>query len=41
MMESQRSDTGKYNLIEEGKKIGIDEAIRRNEIVNNSLKSQI
>ena len=43
MMNSQRSDTGKYNLIEAGKKIGIDEVIKikRNETVNNSLKSQI
>ena len=27
MMNSQRSDTEKINLIEEGKKIGIDEVI--------------
>ena len=32
MMNSQRSDTEKNNLIEEGKKIGI------NEVINNSLK---
>ena len=38
MMNSQRSDTEKINLIEEGKKIGINEVIKRNEIVNNSLK---
>ena len=38
MMNSQRSDVGKINLIEEGKKIGINEVIRRNEIINNSLK---
>ena len=37
-MNSQRSDVGKINLIEEGKKIGINEVIRRNEIINNSLK---
>ena len=37
MMESQRSDTEKINLIEEDKKIGIDEAIKRNQILNNSL----
>ena len=30
MMNSQRSDTEKINLIEEGKKIGIDEVIKRN-----------
>ena len=41
MMKSRRSDTEKINLIEEGKKIGIDEVIKRNEIINNSLKSQI
>ena len=41
MMNSQRSDTEKINLIEEGKKIGIDEIIKHNEIINNSLKSKI
>ena len=38
MINSRRSDTEKINLIEEGKKIGIDEVIKRNEIINNSLK---
>ena len=38
MMNSQRSDTETVNLIEEGKKIGINEVIERNEIVNNNLK---
>ena len=38
MMDSQRSDTAKNNLIEEDKKIGIDEVIKPNEIINNSLK---
>ena len=38
MMNSQRSDTEKINLIEEGKKIGINEVIKHNEIINNSLK---
>ena len=38
MMNSQRSDAEKINLIEEGKKIGINEVIKRNEIINNSLK---
>ena len=38
MMNSQRSDTERINLIEEGKKIGINEVIKRNEIINNSLK---
>ena len=38
MMNSQRSDAEKNNLIEEGKKIGINEFIKCNEIINNSLK---
>ena len=33
MMESQRSNTEKNNLIEEGKREGIDEIIRQNELV--------
>ena len=38
MMNSQRSDVEKINLIEEGKKIGINEVIKHKEIINNSLK---
>ena len=38
MMNSQRSDAEKIKLIEEGKKIGINEIIKRNEVNNNSLK---
>ena len=38
MMSSQRSDAEKINLIEEGGKIGINEFIKRNEIINDSLK---
>ena len=38
MMNSQRSDVEKNSLIEEGKKIGINEVIKRNEIINNSSK---
>ena len=41
MMKSQRSDTEGINLIGKGKKIGTDEVIKRNEIINNILKSQI
>ena len=41
MMNSQRSDTEKNYLIEEGKKIGIDKIIKCNEIINKNLKSQI
>ena len=41
MIKRQRSDTQKINLIEEGKKIGIGEVIKRNEINNNRLKSQL
>ena len=37
-MNSQRSDVEKVSLIEEGKKIDINEVIQRNEIINNSLK---
>ena len=38
IMSSQRSDVEKVSLIEEGKKIVINEVIRNNEITNNSLK---
>ena len=41
MMDSQRSDTEKINLIEEGKKIGIYEVIEHIEAINKSLESQI
>ena len=37
-MNSQRSHTEKINLIEEDKKIGINEVIKHNEVINNSLK---
>ena len=37
MMNSQRSDTEKINLIKGGKKIGINEVIKHNKIINNSL----
>ena len=40
-MKSQRSDTEKNNLIEEGKRIDIDKIIKHNEIINNNLKSQV
>ena len=36
-MNSQRIDVEKINLIEEGKEIGINEVIRRNQFINNSL----
>ena len=38
MVNNQRSNTEKINLIEEGEKIGINETIKRNKIINNSLK---
>ena len=38
MMNSHRSDAEKVSLIEEVKKIGINEVIKRNEIINNTLK---
>ena len=37
-MNSQRSDREKINLIEESKKIAINEVIKHIEIINNSLK---
>ena len=41
MMKNQRNNTEKVNLIEEGKKIDIDEVTKHNEIINNGLVSQI
>ena len=41
MMNSQRSDVEKISLIKEGKKIGINEVIKRNEIINNSLNNEL
>ena len=38
MMNSHRSGSEKGNLVEEGKKIGINVVIKGNEIINNSLK---
>ena len=38
MMNSQRNDVEKVRLIEEGKKIDINEVIKWNELINNSLK---
>ena len=38
MMNSQRSDAEKNDLIKEDKNIGVNEVIKRNEIINNSLK---
>ena len=38
MINSQRSDAEKVNLIKEGKKIGINEVIKHNEILNNGIK---
>ena len=38
MMNTQRSDFEKINLIEEGQKIGINEGIKRKKIINNYLK---
>ena len=37
MMNSQRNYVEKISLIEEGKKIGINEVIRCNEFIDNSL----
>ena len=38
MMNTQRSDSEKISLIEEGKNIDINEVINRNKIINNRLK---
>ena len=38
MMSSHRGDAENVKLIEEGKTIGINKAIKHNEIINNSLK---
>ena len=38
MMNIHRGDAEKVSLIEEGKKIGINQVIKRNKIINNSLK---
>ena len=38
MMNSHSSDAEKVSLIEEGNNIGINEVIKSNEIINNSLK---
>ena len=38
MMVSQRSDVEKISLIQESKKIVINEVIKCNETINNSLK---
>ena len=38
MMNSQRSDVEKISLIEEDEKIGMNEVIKCNEIINNRLK---
>ena len=40
MMNSKISDTEKINLIEEDEKMGIVKVIKRNEIINTSLKSK-
>ena len=40
MMNSQRRDTEKNNLIKEGNKVGIDE-VKCNEIISKSLKCKI
>ena len=40
-MKSQRRDTGESIWLKKWKKIGIDEVIKCNKFINNSLKSQI
>ena len=41
MINSQRIDTKKVNPVQEGKKIGIEEIIKHNEIINKSLECRI
>ena len=41
MMKSQKSKIEKNKLIEDGKRIEIDEIIKQNERINNNLKSQV
>ena len=41
MMKSQRSNIERNKLIEDGKRIGIDEIIKQNERIINNLKSQV
>ena len=41
MMNSQRGDVEKINLIEVGKKLGINEVIKRYEIINDNLNLYI
>ena len=41
MMKSQRSNIERNKLIEDDKRIGIDEIIKQNERINNNLKSQV
>ena len=38
MINSQRSDVEKINLMEEHKKIGINKVIKGNKIIDSSLK---
>ena len=38
MMNSHRSNAEKVSLIEEDRKIGINEVIKHNDIINNTLK---
>ena len=38
LKESIRNDSEKINLIEEGKKVAINEVIKRYKIISNSLK---
>ena len=40
IMNSQRSNAEKLNLIEKGKKMGIHEIIKHNEVINNNLSTK-
>ena len=38
MMNIQRSDVEKNNFIGEGKKVGINNVVKQNEIINNKIR---
>ena len=38
MMNNHRSDVKKITMTEEGKKLSVNEVIKHNKIINNSLK---
>ena len=41
MMKSQRSDIEKDKLIKDGKKLGMNEISKQNEMINNNSKCHV